>query len=1118
MNRKIKKLLRNPKLFVKDMYLKHQQQIKKILPASPKEGHYSYTVITAVYNVEKYLDQYFTSLTKQNLSFIKNITLILVDDGSTDSSADIIKKWQNKYPKNIFYLYKDNGGQASARNFGLEHATGDWLTFIDPDDFISTDYFSKVDKTLSAEKDVAILATAIAVYKEDKNTYHYDTTPLTYCFKDGENKLPIDNLKNKIQLSVCTSFFNTKIIKQNNLKFDEKVRPSFEDGRFVTDYLLITDNKHMFFLDGTYYFYRVREDNSSTTNTQWLKKEKYIDVFQYGYLEMFKKYEEKYNKIPENIQRTFLFFAIQYIKMIIQQGNQTISFLSKKEKDQFYHLLKQSFTYIDKKEIMKFHLHGCNFFYKFGILNLFKNDTPNFIMVYIDKLDQKNNLLSFYFYAKSDLDIEYIINDVYTAPSFKKIREYRFINDTFINEYRISISISSGNHIFKMKSELPIKFIYNGKEFQEEINLNLLKANHEFDINDGPWLFIDKENKADDNAEHFYRYISQNYPGREIYFILNKSSPDWDRLQSENFNLLEFKSQEFESKLTKASLLLSSHADRYFMNYFGPKTLDGKAFIFLQHGVIMHDLSNWLNNVTKINLFCTSTISEYQFIGGLDSPYKYSHEVKLTGLARHDSLLAKANQHDQTKNILIMPTWRNNIVGSLKKGSVEREINPNFHETQYFKHWYTLLHSKELKDIIDKFNFKVTFIPHPNIKDYLPLFELPDYIAQPSLKANFSIQDELAKARVMVTDYSSITFDMAFLNRATFYYQFDAKEFFLSHTSTQGYFSYETNGFGPVSFTQNELLAQLFSFLQNDCQIKEPYKSRLIQTYPKYKTSNCANIYQEIINMGNEKIYPIDTKILDNMITLSKEHHKWKLLEKRCKLMLTLNSQGSPIYIPKKLDVYKNYISMSLFQQNKFVELFRYIKNNNFSKGDYWLARINLQISPNIGLKYFLSHVPYETSLLLICLLTCAKINNPLLAKKFKSELSFKSLTEKEQLILDAANSVLSKNRLAAINKIFNSLAQLTDDERKLYKLELLIFQIYFENNQKQNAHEILIDYEKHTRNDPACRLAISILADRNQDYQKVIYQLEQAFTHELINVPEDIKSMYKFALNNITS
>lgn len=69
---------------------------------------------------------------------------------------------------------------------------------------------------------------------------------------------------------------------------------------------------------------------------------------------------------------------------------------------------------------MKFHLHGCNFFYKFGILNLFKNDTPNFIMVYIDKLDQKNNLLSFYFYAKSDLDIEYIINDVYTAPSFKK--------------------------------------------------------------------------------------------------------------------------------------------------------------------------------------------------------------------------------------------------------------------------------------------------------------------------------------------------------------------------------------------------------------------------------------------------------------------------------------------------------------------------------------------------------------------------------------------------------------------------------------------------------------------------------------------------------------------------
>ena len=92
----------------------------------------------------------------------------------------------------------------------------------------------------------------------------------------------------------------------------------------------------------------------------------------------------------------------------------------------------------------------------------------------------------------------------------------------------------------------------------------------------------------------------------------------------------------------------------------------------------MHDLSEWLNNVPKIDIFCTSTIPEYNFIGGEKSPYKYSYEVKLTGLARHDMLMRKAKKYSSSKNILIMPTWRNYVVGSLKPGKVTRELNPDY--------------------------------------------------------------------------------------------------------------------------------------------------------------------------------------------------------------------------------------------------------------------------------------------------------------------------------------------------------------------------------------------------------------------------------------------------------
>ena len=97
LDKKLRKLMRDPKLFFTDMYKKRKNQIKKYYPIKT-QGIHQYTVVSAVYNVEKYLDEFFSSLTKQSLNFKNHIQLILVDDGSPDSSAKIIKKWQKKIP------------------------------------------------------------------------------------------------------------------------------------------------------------------------------------------------------------------------------------------------------------------------------------------------------------------------------------------------------------------------------------------------------------------------------------------------------------------------------------------------------------------------------------------------------------------------------------------------------------------------------------------------------------------------------------------------------------------------------------------------------------------------------------------------------------------------------------------------------------------------------------------------------------------------------------------------------------------------------------------------------------------------------------------------------------
>ena len=100
LNRRINKLKKDPKIFFETSYKKRSKQVIDKLPIK-HTGRNNFTVVSAVYNVERYLNDYFQSLTDQSLNFKKNIHLIMVDDGSTDNSAEIIKEWQKKYPHNI---------------------------------------------------------------------------------------------------------------------------------------------------------------------------------------------------------------------------------------------------------------------------------------------------------------------------------------------------------------------------------------------------------------------------------------------------------------------------------------------------------------------------------------------------------------------------------------------------------------------------------------------------------------------------------------------------------------------------------------------------------------------------------------------------------------------------------------------------------------------------------------------------------------------------------------------------------------------------------------------------------------------------------------------------------
>ncbi|ECQ7706827.1 capsular biosynthesis protein, partial [Campylobacter lari] len=332
------------------------------------------------------------------------------------------------------------------------------------------------------------------------------------------------------------------------------------------------------------------------------------------------------------IQNVCLYHFIWQIKFLVNSPEK-LSFMSENEKQRYLELLDQNFSYIDKNTIMEFNLAGCWFFHKVGILNCFKNEKLPFQIAYIEDYDPYKEQILITYYTGDDKDIERILVDeeeVYV--DYKKIVKYDFLDRVFCYQKRLWVHIPKNA---KDRLEVLInneqsmvgkygEYSLDIKSIRKEFQKRLPKSNI--------WLLMDRDYEADDNAEHLYRYIMQNHPEQEIVFALRKESSDWERLEKERFNLIEFGSFEFERIIKKASKVISSHADDYLMKYITLR----QQFAFLQHGVTKDDISKWLNS-KKIDLFITSTQAEYDSIINDYNRYKFGKkEALLTGFARHD--------------------------------------------------------------------------------------------------------------------------------------------------------------------------------------------------------------------------------------------------------------------------------------------------------------------------------------------------------------------------------------------------------------------------------------------------------------------------------------------------
>lgn len=247
------------------------------------------SIIVPVYGVEKYIDKCLDSLVKQSL---KEIEVIVVNDGTKDNSQKIIDKYVKKYPDKIKSFIKENGGQGSARNYGLEKASGEYIGYVDSDDFIEKDMYKKLYNK-AKEKDYDIVVCGNYNVSEDYQNKNVD------AFISNYNS----DLENIFfgKMAVWNKIYKRDILVKNKLEFKEKVW--YEDLAFTLKAIMNSNN--FAFIDEPLYDYLIRV-GSTMNNSNVTRNLEILDAFNdiLSYIKHNKK-EEYFSKIE--------FLAIDHI-------------------------------------------------------------------------------------------------------------------------------------------------------------------------------------------------------------------------------------------------------------------------------------------------------------------------------------------------------------------------------------------------------------------------------------------------------------------------------------------------------------------------------------------------------------------------------------------------------------------------------------------------------------------------------------------------------------------------------------------------------------------------------------------------------------------------------------
>ncbi|MFV0341457.1 MAG: CDP-glycerol glycerophosphotransferase family protein [Anaerocolumna sp.] len=362
------------------------------------------------------------------------------------------------------------------------------------------------------------------------------------------------------------------------------------------------------------------------------------------------------------------------------------------------------------------------------------------------------------------------------------------------------------------------------------------------------WLVCEKPNEARDNGLYFFKYCMEIQHNHKVFYVVTRNSYDMKNISNFSDNIIIKNSLKHCILYFKASKLISSQALPFPYSEKMCKIIfrvRNQKYFWLQHGITKDKLNHedMDYSVKEYSLVCCASPREAVFF---QEEFGYpSLNAIYTGFCRFDGLIDNSSTHQQ---ILVMPTFRKWLSTKSKSSTPDLEEEDKFKKSLFFSSYSNLLKDKKLIDYLKSNNIQLVFYLHYAFQPYRYLFDecICDNITIAS-PLDYDVQQLLKESKMLITDYSSVFFDFAYMKKPELFFQFDKNEYRKNHYK-EGYFSYEKDGFGPILTDEKSVVDYIIAISQSKYQIEDCYIKRIDSFFPIVDIENCFRIYNLIEN------------------------------------------------------------------------------------------------------------------------------------------------------------------------------------------------------------------------------------------------------------------------------